>query len=437
MNFSKIKKLSIKYCAYLIFIFLLIALIFVVARNPVTESGDSFFVKLRNKVINNEAVVYMLHTYHSLRKLPDILFFPYFFRESNLPLYSLYVSAKDMRALNDSLPNNPIGGYLTDENRLWVKGTFIAEGYEEEVKVKYRGTNANHWNSLQKSWRIKFPKEHLFHGMETIDLVIPYDRDYFIEPLNLYRGKKLGLITLDMSFSRLRLNGQDSGVYLTYERWEQGWLESRRIPTNAGIFMGDDAMKTVMDPKTQVAIQTNLYPGPLYLNKLSDGADDNGVITLKNIIEETDDETFKKVIGNVFDLKKFYAWNIVNILAGSGHRMDYFYDGNTVIIFNSVTGKFELTPWDVEIEPLSEQSGGVYKDNNYKLSRRIFSIPEFRQERDAMLAAYLKDGLELRDDLAFYNNLFEQTKSDFYSDSAKLYNNFQFLGQVKLYRNSY
>jgi len=435
MNFVKIKKISAKYFIYLICLFSLVALIFIAMRNPATENGDSFFVKLRNKVINNEAVIYMLHSYHSLRKLPDILFFPYFFRESNIPAYNLYVSAKDIRALNDSLPDDPISGYLTDENRIWVKGVFIAGDYEEEVKVKYRGTNANHWNSLQKSWRIKFPKEHLFRGMETMDLVVPYDRDYFIEPLNLYRGKKLGLTTLDMSFSRLKLNGQDSGVYLTYERLEQGWLESRRMPVNAGIFMGDDAMKAVMDPETQVAIKTNLYQGTFYLNKLSAGADDDSVAALKSIIEETDDETFKKVIGNVLDLKKFYAWNIVNILAGSGHRADYFYDGNILTIFNSVTGRFEFSPWDVEITSTAILPGGEYDDKSFKLSRRIFSIPEFRQERNAMLAAYLKDGIQLKDDLAFYNNLFEQTKGDFYSDSAKLYNNFQFLGQVNLYRN--
>ena len=115
MDFKRIIKL--KYFAYIICLFLLIAFLFIAIRNPVTESGESPFIKLRNKIINNEFVALMLHSYHSIRKLPDILFFPYFFQEPNIPVYNLYVSAKDMRALNNSLPDNPIGGFLNDENR--------------------------------------------------------------------------------------------------------------------------------------------------------------------------------------------------------------------------------------------------------------------------------------------------------------------------------
>lgn len=393
-------------------------------RNPLLVQGNSPW---RRDLMKQPFVLHLLHTYHSFRKLSDILFLPYFLKSSQIPGYTLNIKTDNLAALNSKLSDDPISGQLRNDDRLWVKAVFSAGDYKDRVKVRYRGTNANHWNSFQKSWRINFPDEHLFEGMKAFNLIIPYDRNYFIEPLNYYRAGKLGLTAPAMHFVRLRLNGEDMGVYLAFEQWGDDWLKKTKLPENAMVLGADDAR----DPKdTNVdaeSLAVRMASGTAYFNRYTDASYASSFETLVNVIEFADDATFERSIAGLFDLKKFYAWNIVDILANGGHFEDHF--GNIIIIFNPATGRFEFSPWDIGVGQFFGASDR-YQDNFFKLSRRILQVPEFRNERNAMLAAYLKDGKNLEDDLEFYDKLWRGTKTDFYQDSAKLYNNFQLREQV-------
>jgi len=427
-------KNKFKIIIYTVCVFFLFFIFIFFFRNPLAESGnpEEFIPKLRRSLLKNNITVHLLHSYHSFRKLPDVLFFPYFFKDSQLPEYSLYISSDDMEILNNALPEDPINGYLHTENRVWVDAIFTAKDYSEKVQVKYRGTNANHWNSLQKSLRIKFPNDKLFNGNKTLNLIVPYDRGYLVEPLNFYRAKKLGATTLDLYFSRLKINGNDSGVYLTHENWDDEWFEKRRIPDDSLIFGYDDG--SILDESN-----TNLSPYFMqlegkkgYWDKYVSFEHEGAFETFADILMNSDDETFRKNIGNILDLKKYYAWNVVNILAGSSH---FGYEGNTFLIYNPNTGRFEFSPWDVQMSPISRSEEGLYIDNAFELSQRILRFNEFRQERNKILESYIKDNIQLEDDLAFYDNLFDSVKSDFYNDTAKLFNNFQFRNQVKEFRD--
>ncbi len=430
MEFIKLRK---RYCvaAIIIAIFLFGSAIIVVSlRNPLADQINPAW---RVVLMRQPFVLHLLHTYHSLRKLPDILFLPYIFKSSQIPAYTLNIRTDKIATLNSKLSSDPFSGQLRNDDRLWVKAVFSAGDYKDEVKVRYRGTNANHWNSFQKSWRVNFPEEHLFNGMKALNLIIPYDRKYAIEVLNNYRAKKLGLETVDMYFARLKLNGEDMGVYIVYEQWSDEWLKKRILPEDSLVLGGDDA-RTPGD--TTVATDTIMVPtvnGPAYKKNYSSGAHPNSLETLINLVERADDETFRRSIGQIFDLQKLYAYNVVQILANSQHAGANFDLGNMIMIFNPATGKFEFSPWDVGIgQPDNDQD--VYQDNVFNLMRRLFRWPEFREARNKLLASYLTDEKNLQDDLDFYNKLWQETKTDFYQDNAKLYNNFQLRQQVKFYR---
>jgi len=404
--------------------------LFVVFRDPLNARGA---VDLRRVLLRNSFVQKLLPSYHSFRKLPDLLFFPYYFTKSDLPVYSFYLGPSKLITLSERLPEDPLSGFLTNEDRVYVKGIFKSGDYQDEVKIRYRGTGAHHWNSYQKSYKLKFPKEHLFQGMDNLSLIIPYDRGYFVEPLNFYRAKKFGLTALDLYFARFTLNGQDMGVYLAAEGWSNKWLESRRVPSNMTVYGSDDARSAIgnnTDKTSNLAVKTP--EGEIYLNHYTSEVQKGSLEALIDIIYKADDKTFKRLIGNIFDLKKFYGWNIMNILAGSGHFDDTF--GNLFLIFNPVSGKFELSPWDPGISRVKGPDG-QYQDNRMRLVRRILSISEFREERNKMLKEYLQDEHNLQDDLAFYDKLYQQTRNDFFKDNAKLYNNFQFLRQVGFFRD--
>ena len=429
---KKGKKLSITVFSIVVLFMVMGVFSFLIFRNPLSEASSSFQT-IRSVALRNPVTIHFLHTYHSLRKLPDIVFAPYYLAKSKLPLRSLSVTPESVSFLNSNLPSDPIGGYLESENRKWVNGVFLSDTYVGEVDVKYRGTNANHWNSFQKSFRVKFSGQNLFDGIKSLDFIIPYDRGYFVDPLNLYRARKLGIESLQIGFSRLKLNGVDQGVYLTVERWSNRLLQKRRGPDNLAIFDTNDGIisGTLEENPDGSSFTVKQREGSsIFTRHTGSEVDDYALEVLFRVLEDTDDETFQRVIPNIINLEKFYAFDIVSILSGSKHFDSNF--GNTFLIFNPATGKFEISPWDLGVHPISPESA----DHKILLTQRILSVPEFRAERNKMLSSYIKDEDNLQDDLGFYDQLFQDTKVDFFTDNTKLYNNFQFLKQVQSFRDT-
>ncbi len=394
--------------------------IFFIATNAYYVKGQGFASR------NNKLAMHFLHTYRSLRKFPDILFMPYYFKKVELPVFNLFITPENIALLNKFLPENTMGGTLMNENKVWVDGIFNFGDYQGEVKVKYRGTTANHWNSMQRSWRIEFPSEHLFNGRKMMNLVISYDSRYFVEPTNMHRANKLSLETPDMDFVRLKINGQDSGVHLAFEHWSEQWAVKEGLPENISIFGVDDSSEGYLAEQTVASTSLFTSEGGDYWKKYTKAESHGELESLVKIIAEADDDTFKQVIGNLVDIDKFYSWNIVNILAGSNRQTDA---NNIIMIFNPAIGKFEFIPWNVGL--LTPEDEDIYRDNNTALARRLYKLPEFRAERNLLLEGYLNNADNLQSDLTFYDDLFNKTKVDFYKDNAKFHNNFQFLSQVK------
>ena len=369
----------------------------------------------RNLIMQNSFAQHIRHTYYSLKKLPDLVFAPYLiFAKSNLPVYRLDISPEDIMMLNSYLPEDPIFGRLEEENKIFANAFFTAPDYTGEVEVKYRGLNVNHWSSLKKSLRIKFPDDRFFEGMSFINFVSPRDRSYIASLLNMYRAEKLGLTDLKMYFTRLNINGYDTGVYMVFEHWSPEWLAKKNLPEGKIFRNSVDVAKSIDDYK-------NIF----------DEAGDIEKEELKNFLElvyKADNQTFKKLIPYVLDLDKLYAWNVLNILAGSNHQTEA---QNAVIYFNSATGKLEIIPWDTNI---GDPTGNSYQDNVSFLINRVMSIPEFREKRNTLLQSYIEDPKNLEDDLAFYDELYETLRADFLKDSYKYKNNFQFLNEVKVIR---
>lgn len=369
----------------------------------------------RQALFTNPLVQYFKHTYNSVKKLPDILFTPYMLAPSALSTYYLTIPLDNIVRMNDALPDDPMNGHLLEENKLSVKAQFKdpATGYDERVDIKYRGISANHWNALQKSYRVQFPSNHFWQGERLVNFVTPYDRMYYVEPLNAYRAKKLGLISLDMHFVRLNINGTDTGVYLMFEQWSPELLAKKGLPELK--MFGDTDV-----PNSAAGVLGT------YVN-LFDALDTKKeeLAALLALRDNADDATFKKLLPQIMDMDKLYRWDILTILSGSTHQTEAT---NAILFFNTALGKFELVPWDTE---LADVSRFPYIDTASLLIRRVMSIPEFRAERDRQLRAYLDDPAHIADDLAFYDTLAATTKADFFKDTYKFHSDLGYLSLVK------
>lgn len=384
--------------------------------------GAFIFLKgssYRYGLLQNPFIQHFTHSYHSVRKLPDLLFIPYLFIDFKIPTYNLRISVDNIIMMNAALSNDPFAGKLEEENKLFINAWLASEDdyYEDRVEVKYRGINANHWNSLKKSLRVKFPDGNFLNGKRLINLITPYDRAYFIEPLNAFRARKLGLIDVDFSYVRVDLNGRDAGVYLAFEHFSPEWLAKKGLPEETLYGIADGNIERAAD----ITQYVNMF------NKEGD-TDKEPMQAFLELIHKSSDEEFRSLAPILLDIEKFLAWNVLNIISRSFHQDEA---GNTILYFNTVTGKFEMIPWDTNI---GDETITPYEDNFSVLMSRILSISEYKEKRDKILSSYLTDE-NLEEDLAFYDDLSKELKADFINDNYKLYNNFQYLLDVSHQRD--
>ncbi|MDP3954719.1 MAG: CotH kinase family protein [bacterium] len=380
-------------------------------------------VDLKNTIKHTAIGKLFTPSKNSIKKVFNIVHLPYWLGKTDLPVLYINISRENEGELIDAIPfDQETFSYkkMLGEDKTYVNADFAspADGYEERVKIRFKGSSPNHWNAGKKSYRIKF-KDNLFQGMSGLDLIIPEDRYYFTEVLSSYRAKKLGLLTREFKFVRGVINGVDRGVYLAVEPWSKEFLaRNLMIDTNNILSKKDIEEEDVSFFKKEMIPNWKSY-----INE--DVAHFDELATLLTLLEDADDKEFKLKIGSLVDLEKFYRWQLVLALAGSSHVGD---SSNFVLMFNQITGKFEFLPFDINIGPAYSY------DFTLTLAKRILSDEQILKEYKKVVSDYVSDDDNLKDDLAFYDGLYQKYFKEFYKDQLKLDPDYVFDRKVKQHR---
>lgn len=379
-------------------------------------------------IIQHPLVMHFIPLYHSLRKLPDIFFAYYWFRDSALESFSLTISPQNINKLNSALPKDPFGGdSLSGKNKVWVSAYFEAGDYVEKVKVRYRGNKAIHWNSYKKSYLIKFPKEHLFSGMRELTLIIPSDRLYFATSLNHYRAQKMGLTVPRDSFVRMNINGAEHGVYLAMEHWSQEWLEKNPVSADSIIFGVDEPDSKLTEVVSAYSEEGLSYWKSWNSEELAPFAH---TALLVSIVSSASDEQFAKLAPIILDVDAYYALETLSVLAGNYHNsIDGIDSSNIILIFDGALGKFIPVPYNTTLSVDS-----VFENSISLLQSRLFSVPAFKEGRLEYIQNYIEQNKD--DDIAFLDSWIKTMRPEFYGDRAKLDNNFTFKYKIGVYREA-
>lgn len=387
----------------------------------------------RNSLIYNPIVKAGLPFYRGLRELANAAIdSAYFFkmkRDVGIPQYRLVIDGEKLRKLNDALPSSLssdviAGNVLFNEDlKDTVSAKFYYNDKKYDVKVRYRGENANHWTRPKKSWQIKFDKDTPLNGLRTLKLIIPDDRGYFAEMLNNYRAEKMGLFFPRMEFAQFYVNNDYNGVYLAVEDFTGDFLESSQKPPEANIYVTDTA---VINENKDATIFDNI---DFWRKQAGDTMFDYANFSeLDFLLKQLKSPDFAATAEDIIDMDSFYHWNIVAVLAGSNHQSDW---GNMRLYFNNAKGKFEFIPWDVEIKSyLPTQLTNA-------ITEKILANQDFYLERNRRLWNYVSDDKNLADDLRYYDELYNKVKPAFYSDLKKLDNNLTFNRRVAEIRSQY
>ena len=390
-------------------------------------SAISFALKNKTLVRQHELTQPFIPMYHSVRKIPDFFFIPLsIFTKSDLAEYDIRIPNDNIEKMNSHLSDEPFTGYLSEENKLWVNAKFRSGDYADSIKIRYRGNVSNHWNSYKKSYSIKFPKDNLFQGMRQMTLVIPDDRLYFTASLNNYRGRKMGLSMPNEFYVTAEINGADKGVYLAYENWSQEWVEKHPISPLSTLYgLNDldnfsraaDEVPFSIYSKEALNYWKSWNSEELYFPEIE---------TLIALVRNTTDEEFERLAPTLIDLEAFYAQDTINILAGGYHLSDA--GNNIILLFDRTEGRFKPIPFNAALYKTPEVTDAIAAYAPL-LQKRIWSIPSFQEDFKIFFENYVIKNQE--DDLAFLDNWIKTLKFDFLRDTAKLYNNFHFLNEIK------
>jgi len=359
----------------------------------------------------------LFQTRASLAKSLNIIHIPYWFRETNLPVFELWIDPSDLKKMNEFLPKELYAGRLTGENKVFVPAIFKSDEYSSEIDVRYRGLGNVHWLNAKRSLLVKFPKENLFQGVKSFDLIVPTDRKYLIEVMQNEHIKRSGLVSKNMFFVSLFINNKDAGVYIAKERFNKQWLEKNGIPGDSEVF----SQSSDLSDDTPTINTKLLGSGKFWKRDIHDDIESfDELETLFHVISNPDDEMFEKNIGSIIDLEKWYKAIAINVFSGKPHSMV----GNLNLLFNSATGKFEPLLEDVHIYKLGlidyPYPEKIYEDFDLVTKRILSSQKLYNEYLKTLKQTYSTKELEL--DLEFYDNLYSRLEKEFYKDQTKYKN---------------
>ncbi len=157
----------------------------------------------------------------------------------DIPLYDLQLGPQAWRDIQVQVQKLLPQRIMTNADKVWHPVRLLHEGEQYKGKIRLRGDLPNHWAGGKKSWRIKFKKDKLLHGIRELDLIIPADRAFEQEKVAYDAARELGVLAADAGFCLVRINGVDMGLYLWVEKYGPEMLEKLGYPAGE-IFREDN-----------------------------------------------------------------------------------------------------------------------------------------------------------------------------------------------------
>jgi hypothetical protein len=328
-----------------------------------------------------------------------------------LERWELKIKSQDMRQVEELAVTLREIGALTNANKRWFPAELTVDGERYRVKVRLRGDLDHHWRGAKKSWRLRLKSEKLFRGMRDIDLILPRDKGYEVEPVAYQAARDLDLIVPPAGFVLVALNGVDLGAYFWREipgkealeklgrpegeifaeqnTWIQEFFTGRgiyRIPSPAISFHPANWQPKVFDDSPEVGFASARWQAFLELittpPRRNDGSQDSDGSQGRDGDEHRADR-FGREIATILDIDRYLAWNALTWLFGSTHshwgdNLNWYYD--------PTTGRFQPLLYDVFRYRLENNKLGTFEGEEHDdLALRLLRDPAMRRRRNRLL----------------------------------------------------
>lgn len=340
------------------------------------------------------------------------------FQPSVLPVYYLKVDPADYQSIINQLPA-PYSIQFRNTPSPKISGELSYNGKNYKVDFSFRGIGYQHWSEPKKSLRVTIKSGETLEGLDEIDFIVPSDSNYYGFFLNKWAADYLGLYTNEPSLIHVYLNNIDYGPFVKLDRWNQSFLERRGAPN--GLIFGD------IDPSPgRPLLYQDIGAWKIYDPPNNMIADFSAIEKLLAAFNQPDPQTSFLNMKQIIDIDSFVRWEALAVFFNTRHQDDFH---NIRLFLNPVSGKLEFMPVDFapDLTGKNKINQAPLLDIDYNpLAAKLLADPEIRQNRDRILSQMLNDQ-EFQNSLwQRYDDLYRQTRANFYRDPVQLESNLRF-----------
>jgi len=340
----------------------------------------------------------------------QILFFillsAFSLRAQNQPHFKLTIAPADL----DSM-------YAHPKDEIYYPAVFQVDTFIYSVLARFKGSTTLRYP--KKSWAIKFDNTNNYFGAGKIDLNANYKdhsemRDFLILRLFDFFGSPSSRV----QHVTYEVNGEAYGVYTLTEPINEDYLvRNGRAPLSLykATNHGANFAPSVRDD----------YYGIIWNIEAGGDPSFNELRKLFNKCYYWSRAEFDSNISNVIDVDNFLTFFAVHFVFDD---MDNF-TKNIFLNRNSITGKYELLPWDNE-GSFGNSAVGIFDSTliNYNLKdaytpeyevvlQRLLENPSYKTIFQAKINHVLNEGFSFLDILI--DNTYLKIKQDVYADTKK------------------
>jgi len=364
-----------------------------------------------------------------------------------LPAYEFLISATDF----DSIKNNPLKKLVHDPSRGKLDLQSYATTQEKSfarVTVRFQSseTSVNNIGSarirrrgsrqpapvLPFSFKMVFADKSISGFKESHLQKMGWNvgKPAFWWPFHMWLANKLKLIAPRNRLVRIKVNGEDWGVFWEFEHWGKETFDQYSI-NNAEIYGETDDHPFLVERY----LWKNVEAWKKYYPSIGQEDIDQNFAHLHDLIDflnNSDQQTFDRKIFNYVDFKSVVGWAVHMAVMDSYHQLGW---RNARLLFNMDTKKFETIPWDALPAPglyprLKKSIIKTY--NSHILLMRLFNNEQFFRAYTNQLykvSGELKNDAEnIFSDIYMRDNVFCPMVENPYAGRILTRNNFSLSG---------
>ena len=305
---------------------------------------------------------------------------------------ALTSSSKQKRSFREWLGSIKGGDYLHPDQRKWFRASLHTETGRQISRFRVKGDLHTHFRGSQASLRVA-TFDRTVGSKRVFDYIVPWDKDYAIEPLAQTIAGDLGLASIVGTFKLLNVFGK-TDLYYVVEHPTKVWLEQKGMYA-APIFtfsnhwtvfndkrrrQFENYQETAHSPRLRNSVlQTSVrktYPSNYEIQVL----DQTSIVQKLFLIVRQERWSTKDVqfLARYLDQANFEKFFALQCFFGSNHGLGF--GNNMRLYYNPKTTKFEVLPWDVALMQLSRTpqcspdfKGGSRSDLNRLVNHGVLS----------------------------------------------------------------